>query len=232
MKQGDVVVSFDSSQVVKDLAQQQSQLKEKQSQLEKLELDLAERARNERLATAEAASQLEKARRKTEQPAELIAGIEYRKLVIARGQAERKAVLVSRRERLAGAQRYQERRLLLSEVAQLQADVDRLQQAIAALQVRAPRDGLLMHRSNWQREKFDVGSQVYRGQTGAEIPDELRAKLEELRSEHRDLDEVIQRMAETAPFNQLQIQRLKKRKLALKDLIARLESALIPDEPA
>ena len=53
--------------------------------------------------------------------------------VIARGQAERKAVLVSRRERLAGAQRYQERRLLLSEVAQLQADVDRLQQAIAAL---------------------------------------------------------------------------------------------------
>ncbi|HNB28329.1 MAG TPA: DUF465 domain-containing protein [Alphaproteobacteria bacterium] len=58
---------------------------------------------------------------------------------------------------------------------------------------------------------------------------ELRAKLEELRSEHRDLDEVIQRMAETAPFNQLQIQRLKKRKLALKDQIIKLESKLLPD---
>ena len=58
---------------------------------------------------------------------------------------------------------------------------------------------------------------------------EMRVKLEELRSEHRDLDDVIQRLAETSPFNQLQIQRLKKRKLALKDQIIRLESKLLPD---
>lgn len=58
---------------------------------------------------------------------------------------------------------------------------------------------------------------------------DLRRQLEELRSEHRDLDDVIARLAETAPFNQLQLQRLKKRKLALKDQIARLESKLLPD---
>jgi hypothetical protein len=58
---------------------------------------------------------------------------------------------------------------------------------------------------------------------------EMRVKLEELRSEHRDLDDVIQRLAETSPFNQLQIQRLKKRKLGLKDQIAKLESKLLPD---
>ena len=58
---------------------------------------------------------------------------------------------------------------------------------------------------------------------------ELRVKLEELRSEHRDLDDVIQRLAETSPFNQLQIQRLKKRKLALKDRMIKLESKLLPD---
>ena len=58
---------------------------------------------------------------------------------------------------------------------------------------------------------------------------EMRVKLEELRSEHRDLDDVIQRLAETSPFNQLQIQRLKKRKLALKDQITKLESQLLPD---
>ncbi|HVZ00165.1 MAG TPA: DUF465 domain-containing protein [Dongiaceae bacterium] len=58
---------------------------------------------------------------------------------------------------------------------------------------------------------------------------ELRVKLEELRSEHRDLDDVIQRLSETSPFNQLQIQRLKKRKLALKDQITKLESKLLPD---
>lgn len=183
VKKGDVVLSFDSSDVVQQLAQKRSELKEKQRQLEKLDLDIAERVRNERLATAEAQSQLEKARRKTEQPAELIAGIEYRKLVIARGKAERRADLAKRRERLAAAQRREERRLLLSEVAQLQADVDRLQASMAALQVRAPRDGLLLHKSNFRREKVDVGSQVYRDQVVAEIPDAdtlaVRAELPE-----------------------------------------------------
>ena len=58
---------------------------------------------------------------------------------------------------------------------------------------------------------------------------ELRAKLEELRTEHRDLDAAIQSMSQTAPVNQLQIQRMKKRKLILKDQIIKLESQLLPD---
>ena len=57
----------------------------------------------------------------------------------------------------------------------------------------------------------------------------LKAKLEALRSEHRDLDEVIDRLMENPPFDQLQLQRLKKRKLGLKDQIIKLESQLIPD---
>jgi hypothetical protein len=57
----------------------------------------------------------------------------------------------------------------------------------------------------------------------------VKAKLEALRIEHRDLDEVIDRLIERAPFDQLQLQRLKKRKLGLKDQITRLESQLIPD---
>jgi hypothetical protein len=57
-------------------------------------------------------------------------------------------------------------------------------------------------------------------------------KLHELRSEHRDLDTVIARLVETAPLDQLHMQRLKKRKLLLKDEIAWLESHLIPDSIA
>lgn len=57
----------------------------------------------------------------------------------------------------------------------------------------------------------------------------IRAKLELLKAEHRDLDEAIARLADTAPINHLHLQRLKKRKLALKDLIARLEGKLLPD---
>ena len=57
----------------------------------------------------------------------------------------------------------------------------------------------------------------------------LRAKLAVLKTEHRDLDDVIARITELAPFDQLQLQRLKKRKLMLKDQISKIESELLPD---
>ena len=57
-------------------------------------------------------------------------------------------------------------------------------------------------------------------------------KLAELRMEHRDLDAAINRLARDADADELSVKRLKKRRLLLKDCIARLESALIPDEPA
>ena len=61
--------------------------------------------------------------------------------------------------------------------------------------------------------------------------DSLLRKLHELRSEHRDLDTVIARLHEQ-PLDQIHVQRLKKRKLLLKDEIAWLESRLIPDSIA
>lgn len=61
---------------------------------------------------------------------------------------------------------------------------------------------------------------------------ELRRKLEEYRLEHRALDGAIARLALDPLMDQLQLRRLKKRKLLLKDLIARAESRLIPDQPA
>lgn len=55
------------------------------------------------------------------------------------------------------------------------------------------------------------------------------SRLKELRVAHRDLDDVITRLAEDPLVDQLQLRRLKKRKLMLKDQITRLESELIPD---
>ncbi|MGC2524420.1 MAG: DUF465 domain-containing protein [Stellaceae bacterium] len=57
----------------------------------------------------------------------------------------------------------------------------------------------------------------------------LTAKLAVLKTEHRDLDDVIARLSEQAPFDQLQLQRLKKRKLLLKDQISQIQSELLPD---
>lgn len=59
--------------------------------------------------------------------------------------------------------------------------------------------------------------------------DDLQEKLVELEHEHRDLDEIIDKLMNTPPIDLLQIQRLKKKKLALKDQIQKIRSAILPD---
>ncbi|MCW1382295.1 DUF465 domain-containing protein [Novosphingobium sp. KCTC 2891] len=59
--------------------------------------------------------------------------------------------------------------------------------------------------------------------------DEMRKRLETLRLEHRDLDAAIDALSGAGPHDQLQIARLKKRKLRIRDQIAILEDYLIPD---
>ena len=60
----------------------------------------------------------------------------------------------------------------------------------------------------------------------------LRQLIDQLHLEHRDLDDVISRLSSNPIQDQLQLQRLKKRKLHLKDQIAILERQLTPDIPA
>lgn len=67
------------------------------------------------------------------------------------------------------------------------------------------------------------------------MPDNLHSpqrRLIELRMEHADLDNLIDRVDPAAPLDELSMRRLKKRRLALRDHIAALEAALDPPEPA
>jgi hypothetical protein len=60
----------------------------------------------------------------------------------------------------------------------------------------------------------------------------LEQRIMQLKIEHRDLDDVIKRLGEQLVYDQLQLQRLKRRKLLLKDQIAWLERQVDPDIPA
>jgi len=62
-----------------------------------------------------------------------------------------------------------------------------------------------------------------------EVSIQLKEKLEQLKTEHRDLDAVINQLTDAQPVDLFQLQRLKKRKLALKDMILKIESQLLPD---
>jgi multidrug resistance efflux pump len=171
VEEGQVVVGFDASQLMQNLQIKQSQLGEKRSELDKLLLQQDDSARSEALRTAQQTADLDKAERKASQPEGLIGRNDYRKLVIELERARQRMDRERAREIAAAHQRAQEKRLLLAEVEQLDSEVQVLQQGMLAMSVRAPRAGLMLHRSNWQGEKFEVGAQIWMGLAVAEIPD-------------------------------------------------------------
>ncbi len=61
---------------------------------------------------------------------------------------------------------------------------------------------------------------------------EMRQQLADLKTEHRDLDHALDLLQQAPYVDQLRIRRMKKRKLVLKDMIAYIENALLPDQPA
>lgn len=63
----------------------------------------------------------------------------------------------------------------------------------------------------------------------AEEERELKAELERLKQEHRDLDSAIEALLATPGYDRLQVQRLKKRKLQLRDRVNKIEDLLFPD---
>ena len=62
-----------------------------------------------------------------------------------------------------------------------------------------------------------------------ETQEQILQQIAIMESEHSDLDAVIERLGEDLPFDQLKLQRLKKRKLVLKDEMAKLRSRILPD---
>src|SRR5262249_30188639 len=149
----------------------QNSLNERRRQREQLELAVAERARDEELATADARAALDKALRKVTVPEEVIRRVDYKKLVIERARCEKRLHLYETRERLAAVERDSERKLLEVQLEHLQGEVTRLTDSIAALSVKAPLSGMLAYRTDFDDKKFAVGSQVWKGIAVAEIPD-------------------------------------------------------------
>lgn len=178
VKKGTPIAMFDAGSVTAKLATDMATLKEKQSTLAKVRLDHAEAARAAELAVAEAASNFERAKSKALQPKELIRRIDYDKLVIDRTLAEQLATL-------AVAQRDAQARARAAEIAALTSEVARNEGAIAvlvkgqqAMTIMAPRDGMMVYRTQFNGEKFSVGAQVFMGLSVATLADPTRLMVQ------------------------------------------------------
>ncbi|PWF41577.1 HlyD family efflux transporter periplasmic adaptor subunit [Massilia glaciei] len=172
---GQPLAVFGSNDVMTRLESQKSSLNEKLRALEKMRLDQAEGDRAGDLAVAEAASNADKAARKASQPKELIRRIDYDKLVIERTLGAELAKLAVAQRKAEGLARRAERSGLEAEIAQLKGAIDQLEKGRKGLAVLAPRKGRVLHRTNFNGEKFNIGSQVWMGSSIATLadPDQL-----------------------------------------------------------
>lgn len=168
---GDVLATFDASAVAKQLADKQGQLQQRQRELERLQLDLSDRAQSEQLTVLEAEAAETKAQRKASVPEAIVAGVDFRKLVIARRQAEQRLVIVRRHGELAARARAVELATLQRQLHRLQEDVAILQSAVTATTVKAPRDGIFMHAMGWDGQRIDAGKMLFLGQSLGQLPD-------------------------------------------------------------
>ena len=171
VKAGDVVVTFETTELNKQLLDHQNKLNEKQREREKLRLSLAEGEREDELKTEEARAELEKATRKASQPVEVVRNVDYQKLVIDRERRAKRMALFEQRQRASSAQHAAEARLVEVEIKRHELEIARLTGNIESMSVKAPMDGMMLRRAGWNGVKFDVGSQVFIGLPVAEIPD-------------------------------------------------------------
>lgn len=171
IKAGQPVAVFDGSGLVQRVTTAQSSLKEKQSQRERLLLELAELDRQQAVDLEAARAERDKAARKAEQPENLIGRIDYAKLIVDRERTAARHERQQQRRQAANEQHDADRALISSEIKQLEVELNMLLTAQKSMAVTASRDGIVLHMTSWQGEKFAAGSSVFRGQSVAQIPD-------------------------------------------------------------
>lgn len=170
VKKGDIIVRFDSQQLRNDLMSKQSQLDAALKEQEKEVLEQEQQEQDLRLALAEAKKNLDKEKRKAEIVDASISGIEREKqqkqYKIAQLQfAQAEQVLNNFFE-----SKDVNSKVTQGKVSRLQADVARIQQDIQKLNIRAPKDGIVMYLPDNDGEKPAVGDSVWQGQQIMTIP--------------------------------------------------------------
>jgi multidrug efflux pump subunit AcrA (membrane-fusion protein) len=178
VRKGEPVLSFDTTDLQRLLEEKTAEADESRKQIEKERNDLALQSKDERLRLAEAEATLRKTSLKLDAPPDL-AGINERKTAeIEHAIAKREATAV--RARLQALDRAARARITLLESKRREAEafVQRTQQSIQQMSVRATRDGTIVYTTSRNGEKRKEGDNVWKADRIIEIPDLTRMKGE------------------------------------------------------
>ena len=187
--EGDLLVQFDTSNLDNHVRELAGNLAVSRGELTSLAEKQAREIADDKVALAAAESEATKANRKAEQPAELIPGIEYKKLVEQKRLANEKLKRLRQRQPLSARLRDAKRRELEVNTRRLEIMHGNAVRQLEALAIRAPRTGLVIIGTDPFGSKFDVGNQAHPGlvivelanggrlAVKAEIPEYLTASL-------------------------------------------------------
>lgn len=171
IKQGDLILRFDAKELREKLVLRQSELEAEKKELEKIRLVEQEKRDNLILQMAEAQMREKKARRKTLQPDDVIAMNEIKKILMDLELAEMQVRLF--RSRVKNQNQRMKTLLYTQEnkIKKLEGQVNEYQQAIAKLNVKAPKPGMLVYATDWNGRKKAVGDRCWVGSKILELPD-------------------------------------------------------------
>lgn len=176
VKSGEPVLGFDTSELERRLEEKRAESAAAGKEIEKRDLDLVGKRRDDELRLAEAEARRRKAQLKVDRPESLTSAkdLEDARLDLALAGEEVRHLndKMAAEKRAADAEMasFRERR------DRANARVREIESAVARMTVPAPRDGTVIYVSNWREEKKKIGDSCWRGERVLEIPDLTRMK--------------------------------------------------------
>jgi len=178
VKKGAPVLGFDTEALQRQLVQKQAEFQEAAKKVEQKEIDLGLKLLEIEQKAAQAVADLGKAKLKAEVPAEVQQRIELEKARLDQKGRERDLENLQLERRVTQTLGDSELRSLRSQRDRARGRVDELKAAIEKMTVKAPHDGIVVYRTNWQDQKKKVGDSMWFGETALALPDlsEMRAE--------------------------------------------------------
>lgn len=174
VKKGELLVKFSSSRQEERVKDYSDDLKIQKGELESLIQQQAQEVEQEKLDLAEAESIADKARRKTELPADIIPSTEYARLVEERRVAEIIVEELKKRKLAADRARVAKRKAFEISIRRLESRVTGAQEILDRLTVHSPRDAVAIIGTDYQMEKLDVNSRAHPGLVVVYLIDESK----------------------------------------------------------
>jgi HlyD family secretion protein len=178
VKKGQPVLGFDTEALQRQLVEKQAEFQEAAKKVDQKEIDLGLKLLDVEQRSAQAVADLGKAKLKAEVPPEVQQRIELEKARLDHQGRERDLENLEAEKSVTQTLGDSELRSLRNQRDRARGRVEDLQAAIEKMTVKAPHDGIVVYRTNWQDQKKKVGDSMWFGETALAIPDlsEMRAE--------------------------------------------------------